>query len=95
MPSAPQAVPLLDQSDKHIKEDIIIAASKGPKGQAPGCTLGLWLRLEGFQPGSQGVNRYPTPRIDRKYRGLRGSGSKCLRKATMKLSTVRVVGNTL
>lgn len=40
------------------------------------------------------VNVYPTPRIDRKCLGLCGSASKYLRKETMKLSIVRVVGNT-
>lgn len=44
---------------------------------------------------NQGVNLYPTPRTEWKYLGMRGSGSKYLRNATMKLSTVRVVGNTL
>lgn len=43
----------------------------------------------------QGVNLYPTPRMEWKCLGLRGSGSKYFLNATRKLSTVRVVGNTL
>ncbi len=40
------------------------------------------------------MNRYPTPHTVRKCLGLAGSRSKRLRRRKMKLSTVRVEGNT-
>lgn len=55
-------------------------------GTAPGCH-----RRRNYH----GVNLYPTPLIEWKCLGIRGSASKYFLKATMKLSTVRVVGNTL
>lgn len=56
---------------------------------APTKGLPPWMKK------GQGVNLYPTPRMEWKCFGDRGSSSKYFRKATMKLSTVRVVGNTL
>ena len=68
-------------------------------GRISGFGIGKTERLpEGCRPIEkkfQAVNLYPTPRTEWKCRGARGSGSKYLRKPTMKLSTVRVVGNTL
>ena len=43
-----QAVPLLDELEKWLKEQINIAAPKSPIGQAIAYTLGLWPRLRAY-----------------------------------------------
>lgn len=45
---AEQAVPLLDELEEWLKEQIIIAAPKSPIGQAIAYTLGLWPRLRAY-----------------------------------------------
>src|SRR5262249_2121872 len=50
----------------------------------------VWSRPASSQ-GFGGTNLYPDPRTATKYLGLRGLGSKCRRRRTMKLSTVRVL----
>ncbi len=92
-----QNTPFLDRPDSVIGAGGLVAAFIGPQQRRQGQLIyadqqNEW-EADDFRP-HHNVNLYPTPRIEWKKCGFLGSSSKYLRKARIKLSIVRVLGNT-